>query len=323
VLLASVTALMVYYVAGYAGVPPALPLASALYSAAYAGRLRWAALIAGFFVLLELLVRHYYLGQAELDALAATVEEGSLLMAVVLLGETLRSRRTRLAEANDRLRRVEAAREREAAQRVAQERLRIAREVHDVLGHTIAAITVQSGLAEDVFDEHPQAARAALHTIRGAARDAMRELRAAVGVLRSPGGGYDAWSPAPGLAGVEGLAEIARQSGLVAEVVVAGEPAPVPAAVELSAYRIVQESLTNTVKHAGADRVRVLVTHRPGELTVEVTDDGRGGEPAGDGHGLLGMAERAAAVGGRLDAGPAPGGGFRVFARLPLPPVDE
>jgi signal transduction histidine kinase len=321
VLLASVTALMIYYIVGYAGVPPALPLAAALYSAAYAGRLRWASLIAGFFVLLELLVRHYWLEQSVLDALAATVEEGSLLMAVVLLGETLRSRRIRLAEAHERLVRVEAAQEREAAQRVAQERLRIAREVHDVLGHTIAAITVQSGLADDVFDERPAEARAAIRTIRGAARDAMRELRAAVSVLRSPDGD-DSWKPAPGLTGVPGLAEVARQAGLRAEVTVEGPPRPLPAAVELSAYRIVQESLTNTVKHAAAESVRVTLTYRPDELTVDVVDDGVGGEPASGGHGLLGMTERAAALGGRLEAGPAPGRGFRVLATLPIPEVN-
>jgi signal transduction histidine kinase len=145
----------------------------------------------------------------------------------------------------------------------------------------------------------------------------MRELRAAVSVLRSPDGD-DSWHPAPGLAGVEGLAEVARRAGLRAEVTVQGPPVPVPAAVEMSAYRIVQESLTNTVKHAGARQVRVALTYCPGELTVEVADDGVGGEPTGGGHGLLGMAERAAALGGRLDAGPAPGSGFRVYAALPI-----
>ncbi|MDR7276802.1 sensor histidine kinase [Catenuloplanes atrovinosus] len=322
VLLAGGVALMGYYVAEYPGIPPALPLAAALYSAAAFARLRWAALVAGGFLVLELLMRHHILGQPWLPALAATVTDGSLLMVVVLLGETIRSRRVRLAEAQERLVRAEAAREQEAARRVAEERLRIAREVHDVLGHTIAAITVQAGLADDVLDSRPDEARVALRAIRSTARQAMTELRTAVGLLRGPA----SLAPPPGLDGIAALAEVARAAGLEATVVTAGEPAPVPGPVALTAYRIIQEALTNTVRHAGAHRVRIDLRYAPGTLDVEVTDDGRGAgaaPPDGPGVGLRGMAERAAVVGGALSAGPRPGGGFRVHARLPVAGGEE
>ncbi|MBQ1013489.1 sensor histidine kinase [Micromonospora sp. M51] len=305
VLVGSVTALMIYYALEYPGIPPALPLAAALFSVAAAGRFTWALVVAGFFVVLELIMRYTLLGEGFFPALSATLEEGSLLAAVVLLAETIRTRRIRLAEAQQRL----AVMRQERQHEVAQERLRIAREVHDVLGHTIAAISVQASLADDIFDSKPAEARAALRSIRGAARDAMHEVRSAIGMLRDAG-------EVPDLARVFAVAE---QAGVKVRSGVAGIPRPIPPEVALSVYRIVQESITNTVKHAEATTVDVTITYAGDAVTVEVVDDGVGAAASRRGHGVAGMRERATAAGGSLDAGPRPeGGGFRVAARLPV-----
>lgn len=306
VLCGSVAALMTYYILLYPGIPPAVPLAAALYSVAAAGRLRAAMAVAVFFTLLEFLVRHFHLGEAALSALANTFEEGSLLVAVVLLAETVRSRREGLA-------RLRAEREREAA----EERLRIARDVHDLLGHTISAITVQAGLADDVFDSRPAEARAALRRIRSAARDAMGEVRATVGALRGPDG--EPMAPAPGLDELDRLYALTERSGVAVHPESRGAGRALPATIGLAVYRIVQESLTNTVRHAGADTVTVLIDHGAEGVRLEITDNGRAGPGgAAAGHGITGMTERAVATGGTLTAGPVAGGGFRVSAWLPV-----
>ncbi|MBM0204497.1 sensor histidine kinase [Micromonospora sp. STR1s_5] len=272
---------------------------------AAAGRFTWALVVAGFFVVLELIMRYTLLGEGFFPALSATLEEGSLLAAVVLLAETIRTRRVRLAEAQQRL----AVMRQERQHEVAQERLRIAREVHDVLGHTIAAISVQASLADDVFDSKPAEARAALRSIRGAARDAMHEVRSAIGMLRDAG-------EVPDLARVFAVAE---QAGVKVRSGIAGTPRPIPPEVALSVYRIVQESITNTVKHAEATTVDVTIAYAGDAVTVEIVDDGVGPGASQRGHGVAGMRERATAAGGSLEAGPRPqGGGFRVAARLPV-----
>jgi signal transduction histidine kinase len=324
VLLASVAVLMLYYTLEYPGVTPAVPLAAALYTVASAGRLWWALLVAAYFTMLGLLVRTVGSGEQPLPVLADMLREVAIMVSVILLGETIRSRRIRLAEAQDRLRRAVAEREREAARRVAEERLRIAREVHDVLGHTVAAITIHAGLADDILDDRPAEARAALRTIRSEADRAMTELGTTVGALRMQDPERAPRTPAAGLDVLDRLCDLARQAGLRAEVVVTGTARPLPVVVDQSAYRIVQEALTNTIRHAHATAATVTIGYEAVALTVEVADDGHGA-PAGSaladaapsGHGLAGMAERAAALGGSLTAGPAPGGGFRVHARLP------
>jgi signal transduction histidine kinase len=208
---------------------------------------------------------------------------------------------------------------------VADERLRIARELHDVMGHTIAAITVQAGLAVDVLDDSPEQARRALAAIRAASREAMAEIKATVGVLRADGGGAAPLSPAPGLDQIRELVSATKSTGLSVEVVRIGEPRPLPAAVDTTAYRIVQESLTNVVRHAGATHASVRIRYEPAALGIEVADDGIGGKGSLDpgpaerrGYGIVGMTERASTLGGWLRAGPGPGGGFLVEARLPL-----
>jgi signal transduction histidine kinase len=208
-----------------------------------------------------------------------------------------------------------------AQRRIDEERLRIARELHDVVAHTMATINVQAGAAIHVAAERPEAATEALQAIRGASKDGLRELRAILNVLRQADE-PDATMPAPGLGQIDALVASASRAGLKTTLSVTGTRRPVPPAVDLAAYRIVQESLTNAIRHAGPATAAVSLGYAAGTLAIEVTDTGLGVPPGvtpgGGGHGLTGMRERAASVGGTLETGPAPGGGFRVAARLPI-----
>jgi len=207
--------------------------------------------------------------------------------------------------------------EAESRRRAYEQRLQIAREVHDVVGHGLAVINMQAGVALHVLERRPEQARVALEAIRQASKESLDEVRATLAVFREPEGGRQA---EPGLRQLEGLVAAMAEHGLPVELVVTGEPSGLPAAVDLAGYRIVQESLTNVVRHAGAGRATVRVAYEPGRVVVEVTDDGRsrgGTRRRAAGHGIAGMRERAAALGGELAAGPRPEGGFRVLARLP------
>jgi len=219
-----------------------------------------------------------------------------------------------------RARRESGRRDRdEEARRLAyEERLRIAREVHDVVGHGLAVINMQAGVALHVVDRRPEQARVALDAIKQTSKDALDELRATLAVFRQPEDG-DARQPAPGLRQVDEVVAAMTESGLPVDLVVTGSPVALPAAVDLAAYRIVQESLTNVARHAGPARATVHVRYEPREVVVEVTNDGhaRSGGNGASGHGIAGMRERAAAVHGTLEAGPRPEGGFRVLAHLP------
>jgi signal transduction histidine kinase len=227
---------------------------------------------------------------------------------------------------------LQAAREAalDAQRRVDEERLRIARELHDVVAHTMATITVQAAAASQLLRDRPDEAAVSLRAIRAASKDGLRELRAILDVLRSASGGReetaDPTQPTPGLARLDALAEGVRAAGLPVTVTVTGQPRALPAITDLSAFRIVQEALTNAIRHAGPATATVTADYGPDELWVEVTDTGRGlTSPAAAtaqaaGHGLRGMRERASAAGGTIDIGPLPGGGFRVAARLPLGP---
>jgi signal transduction histidine kinase len=320
VLIGSIGVLFVYYSLQYPAFSPAVPLAAAAYFAAAAGHIRPAATILGGVVVFG--VGWQTLGEDK--SLASVVGTGTLadialLAAVLLLGEAVRNRRAWAEEVRLRLRRAEEDRERDAARRVEEERLRIARELHDVLAHTVAGLNVQAGVAGDVIDDDPEQAKSALRMIREQSRAAMAELKATVGLLRA--GATDApRSPAPGLAELEALVQTAAGAGVEIEVSVAGGARPLPAAIDLTAYRILQESLTNVVRHAHASTARVLVRYDPDALVVQVDDDGRGAAQTANGagrYGLIGMRERAAAVGGTLETGQRPGGGFRVHAELP------
>jgi signal transduction histidine kinase len=226
------------------------------------------------------------------------------------------------------LRAAEKERERlEAARRaVVDERLRIARELHDVVAHAMSVVAVQSGVGAHVIDSRPDEAKRILQTISDTSRDSLNEMRRLLGVLRSDPGSADAaaeLAPAPGLGGLDELVTRLTESGVPVETTVTGERAAIPIGVDLAAYRIVQEALTNILKHAGPTRASVLVRYEPSAVHVEVIDDGRGAASTnggiaatGSGHGLVGMRERAALYGGELEAGPRPGGGYRVAATL-------
>ena len=243
----------------------------------------------------------------------------------VTTGAAARSHRAWVAEAEERARRAELAREDEAIRRVAEERLRIARELHDAVGHHVALINVQAGaLACLLDDENLLQARESVAHIQRASEEALEELRLTVGLLREPGAaepGAPA-EPVPGLDQLEELICSFADAGLHVTRTVAGQARPLPEAVELTAYRVIQESLTNTRKHAGCDTAVVRLGYAPGALSLAVEDEGepaaRSGRHTPGGHGIVGMRERVAALGGRLSAGPRPGGGYRVLAELPL-----
>jgi signal transduction histidine kinase len=221
-------------------------------------------------------------------------------------------------EAKERAVRAEREREEQARTAVADERARIARELHDVVGHSVSVMTVQASGVRRLLKPDQQRERDALLIVERTGREALAEMRRMVGVLRRPEEA-PALAPQPSLEHLERLVEHAREAGLPVELHVEGEAVQLPVGVDLTAYRLVQEGLTNALKHARATRAEVLVHYSDGQIEVAVSDDGRGvGSDDGGGHGLVGMRERVSVYGGELDAGPRPGGGYRLRARLPL-----
>ncbi|MEU6116524.1 sensor histidine kinase [Streptomyces sp. NPDC047117] len=251
-------------------------------------------------------------------------------------GDAVRSRRAFVDAIRERAERAERTREEEAGRRVAEERMRIARELHDVVAHHIALVNVQAGVASHVMDSRPDQAKQALAHVREASRSALEELRATVGLLRQSDDPQAPTEPAPGLGVLDQLIDGFVRAGLPVELELPpGSPEGLPASVDLTAYRIVQEALTNVHKHAGEGaRATVRIVRSAEALTLTVLDDGGGGparprprpgeqqEPAdrtdGGGHGLIGMRERVAALRGSVETGPRPAGGFKVRVRLPL-----
>jgi signal transduction histidine kinase len=299
---------------------PAMPVA--VYSVAAYGR-RWVSL-AGL-VVSELGLAAVWLTPAMLERSTFLFFMGFIAVAWVL-GHFVGDRQVYAAQLEERTAELEQAREELARRAVTEERLRLARELHDVVAHAMSVIAVQSGVGTHVADSQPEEVGKALAAIEVTSRGALEELRRLLGVLRQDSEVQASLTPVPGLANLDSLLAEVGKAGLAVRLRVEGTPLQLPAGVDLSAYRIVQEALTNVVKHAGPAHAQVTIGYRDQEVTVEVIDDGRGAvPPAGDGrvgtgHGLIGMRERVAAFGGDLQVGPRPGSGFRVAARLPLPP---
>jgi signal transduction histidine kinase len=247
-----------------------------------------------------------------------------VVAAAWLLGHFAHNYRTYAARLEERTTELEQARDELARRAVVEERLRLARELHDVVAHAMSVIAVQSGVGAHVADTNPQEAAKALAAIEATSRAALEELRRLLAVLRQEDEPQGALAPVPGLADLDSLLAEVGKAGLAVKLQINGTRPPLPAGVDLSAYRIVQEALTNVVKHAGPAHAQVVVGYRDQDVTVEVIDDGRGAVTSasdgrvGTGHGLIGMRERVQAFGGDLQTGPRPGGGFRVAARLPL-----
>jgi len=308
---------IVYYSVGLPGIAPTALLAFALYAAALAGRLRWAIGVPAFFYTYGLFYVWFKQGHGFLYSLGSLLPHIALAAVTILLGELVRNRRALAEETRERLRQAAADQEHEAARRVAEERVRIARELHDTVAHSMATITVQAGSALHVLDGESAQVRAALHAIRDTSKSALQELRATLGLLRE-GGEVEEYGPA-GLDRLPALLDAVRAAGVPVTLEVSGRSLPLEPAADHSAYRILQESLTNVLRHAGPRaRAGIRMSYDPAGLAIEVTDDGTGPDPGHEGgHGLGGMRERAEAAGGSFTAGPRPGGGFVVSARLP------
>ncbi|MDP9869242.1 sensor histidine kinase [Streptosporangium brasiliense] len=332
---------LVYFGLDFPDGPGWLGLFVALYTLAAYGDGRRSLVIAG--VGTSVLAIGWLVAAADIEPRAAIgwvfFRIGASVMSAAL-GESVRSRQVIAAEAQQRAELAERTREEEARARVDAERLRIAREVHDTVAHAIAIINVQSGVTAHVLDKRPEVAREALRVIEQTSSRALREMRAILGVLRDDDGD-DGRVPYPGLGQIDELAAKAREAGLDIKLEEASPAAPLPSAVGSAAYRILQESITNVIRHAGPTRVTVALKAGIDALEIRVTDEGRRAAPGHDsadprlparhpsgtgssaasGRGIVGMRERCRLLGGDLDAGPLAGGGFEVKARLPLTPT--
>jgi signal transduction histidine kinase len=350
VLIACSVLMLIYYIVHRRDISPAPLLVFPLYDAAAAGYLAWTIVIPAMYMAIGLFV----VGTSTHVGLVALAAEFSLSIVVlflaVMLGEVVRSRKALAAETANRLRLAEEEREAESARRVAEERLRIARELHDTVAHSMATITVQAGSALHLLDgrrpaspgdgrsgDTPDAGvRAALTAIRETSKSALSEMRATLGQLRRGTGSAEA---APGgLDRLPALRDAVAAAGAPVTLAIEGDQVPLSADVDHAAYRILQESLTNVLRHAGPDAAAtVSLRYEPDALTIRVTDNGAGPPSPGNGppghaganghapaagHGLTGMGERAASVGGEVTAGPRADGGFEVVARLPIAAAD-
>jgi signal transduction histidine kinase len=301
-----------YSLTDYPRGPMFLALIVAFVTAVMRGR-RVAAivsLVVGYFSFLWL---GYLIGTEEAPSLEGALGLGAWLLVLLTAAEFVRSRREQAGEAA-------RSRAEESRRRASEERLRIARELHDVLAHNISLISVQAGVALHLMDERPEQARTALAAIKEASNEALGELRSVLDILRQ-GNEKPPRSPTSGLADLSDLVSKTEATGLQVTTHVDGTPRPLPAGVDLAAFRIVQESLTNVTRHADGAHATVRVAYGEDDVTVQIDDDGRGRSARlapGTGSGIAGMRERAAALGGSLEAGPRSGGGFRVRARLPL-----
>ncbi|MFU8872739.1 sensor histidine kinase [Micromonospora sp. SL4-19] len=330
---------LLYFAIGFSDGPGWIGLFVALYTLTAYGDGRRSLMIAGVGV--TVLSTGWLIAAADIEPKAAIgwvfFRIAASIMAAAL-GESARSRRVIAAEALERARQAERTREEEARSRVDAERLRIAREVHDTVAHAIAIINVQAGVTAYLLDKRPERAREALVIIEQTSAQALHEMRAILGVLRSPDNGR---VPHPGLGQINELTTVAREAGLDIKLEVSSSAAPLPSTVDTTAYRILQESITNVIRHVGPTRVTVALDYGTDSLEVRVAnEDGQNasgdnttdpearaehraaiGSSAEPGRGIVGMRERCGLLGGELTAGPRPSGGFEVRARLPLVPA--
>ncbi len=347
---------LVYFGAGFSDGPGWIGLAVALYTLTAYGDGRRSLVIAGAGI--TLLATGWLVAAAGVEPAAAigwVFFRIAVSVMAAVLGESVRSRHVIAAEAEERARRAERTREEEARSRVDAERLRIAREVHDTVAHAIAIINVQAGVTAYLLDRRPERAREALEIIEQTSSQALHEMRAVLGVLRGPDNGR---VPQPGLGQINELASQAREAGLDIKIEATPPTTPLPGVVDNTAYRIMQESITNVIRHVGPTRVTIAVAYGTDVLEVRVADEGgrdaagrdavsrdavsrdavsrdavgpgapagqqphtASGSSTGAGRGIVGMRERCELLGGELTTGPRPCGGFEVRARLPLAPA--
>ncbi|MFF3316112.1 histidine kinase [Streptomyces sp. NPDC003035] len=314
-----------YLAAGYPYGPVFLTLAVACYAAIVHGHRRSAWWALGLLWAGHLIIVHWLYPHLPPDGDSAApwgqeIPVACFVVAILAASELVRVRREQWAQ--QRAERAAAER-----RRADEERLRIARELHDVLAHSISVINVQAGVGLALLDTDPEQARTALTTIKAASKEALGEVRQVLDTLRAPGEAPR--TPAPGLDRLPELVEQAASAGLTVRTSTEGEPVALPPGTDLAAFRIVQEALTNVVRHSGSRTARLVIGYRPGSVELRVDDDGPatggdtgGGDAGGSGNGLVGMRERAAALGGTIEAGTRPDGGFRVRAVLPARPKE-
>jgi len=314
VLSVTFAAILIYTLLDYPGGPIFLAHIVAFLTVVMSGRRLIAAafLVAGYSAFIA--VGPFMGGQR--PNLAQALGVGAWMLVLFAVAEMARSRKERAVEA-------ERTRAEENARRATEERLRIARELHDVLAHNISLMNVQAGVALHLIDERPEQAREALAAIKQASNEALGELRSVLDILRY-GNENVPRSPTSGLADLDDMVSRAESAGVRVDRSVSGTPITLPPKIDLAAFRIIQEALTNVTRHAGRARAGINLTYDEHDLTITVEDDGGGvgsggaAQPSGGGRGIRGMRERVAALGGDLAAGPLPQGGFRVRARLPL-----
>jgi len=324
VLVVTAVSTMLYYLLGYPADFAFLGLYVAFFTAVTSGH-RVAAWVGAIVLAANMLLSWASGAPVNASVIAWAL---AFLLFVLGLGEVIRLRQAYLESLRQRAIEAERTRDEEGRRRASEERLHIARELHDLIGHNISLINVQASVGLHLLERQPGQAAAALTAIKQASKDTLDELRLVIGAVRGAADEGSPRRPARGLGDLDALVSAAAAADLDVRMEVAGEPRPVPAGLGLTAFRIVQESLTNVRRHAGPATVEVRLEYGPGDLTVLVTDDGRGpaasrngaGSPGG-GRGLTGMRERAAAVGGHLEAGARPGGGFQVVATLPFDPA--
>jgi signal transduction histidine kinase len=331
VLIVSAAAMLVYYIFARRNISPAPLFFVPLYDAAVVGYLAVAIAIPAVFMVIGLFVVEASTRQGFAALAAEFLSQIVILALAVMLGEVVRSRRALTAETAQRLRLADTERAAAAGRVIAEERLRIARELHDTVAHSMATITVQAGSALHLLGPSaPETLRAALTAIRETSKAALTDMRSVLGQLRhsdhaaagASGSGVGVGTAGrKGLAHLDALRDAVTAAGARVEVDVQGEPTPLSAEADHAAYRILQESLTNVLRHAGpTPAAQICLRYQPDVLVITVTDNGSAmGGPDAEGHGIGGMRERAASVGGELTVGPRPGGGFQVTATLPAP----